>query len=300
MSERLPDNLEILYSMFSKEAIDGIFPGDSFFVDDVEFICKYMPESTANRFFIVKPLELVDRYRAWCAEFQGATIVELGIAEGGSTALMALLAKPHKLIAVDLEPKPLDALAEFAAAHSLSDVVRPYYGVDQGDRARLLEIVDAEIGDRPLDLVFDDASHQLGLTRLSFETLFPRLRPGGLFIIDDWRADHIMRDAVIAGLKAQAAKGASDAGEGIRQSVAAAKRGEQAKPKAPLSQLAIELVLARAAIGDAIAQVSVDEFNLVVRRGEGPIDPETFRVADLFIDYFGFLPKNVSAGTTHA
>ena len=300
MSERRPDNLEILYSAYSKEAIDGLFPGDSFFVDDVEFICKYMPESTANRFFIVKPLEHVEQYRAWCAEFQGATIVELGIAEGGSTALMALLAKPHKLIAVDLEPTPLGALAEFAAAHGLSDVVRPYYGVDQADRKRLAEIIDAELGDRPLDLVFDDASHELDLTRVSFETLFPRLRPGGLFIIDDWRAAHIMRDAVVADMRAQAAKGTPDAGDSVRKAVVAKQRGEQAKPKPPLSQLAIELVLARAAIGDAIAQVSVDEFNLVVRRGEGFIDPETFRVADQFIDYFGFLPKNVTAGTRHA
>ena len=207
VNQRLPDNLELLYSAFSKEAIDGIFPGDSFVIDDVEFVCKYMPDSTAQRFFIVKPLELVDQYRELCERFAGGAIFELGIAEGGSTALLALLAQPNRLIAVDLEPQPLDALAEFAAAHQLSEVVRPYYGVDQGDRARLTEIVDSELGDTPLDLVFDDASHQLDLTRSSFETLFPRLRPGGLFVIDDWRADHIMRDAVIAQLRNPSAPG---------------------------------------------------------------------------------------------
>ena len=62
-----------------------------------------------------------------------------------------------------------------------------------------------------------------------------------------------------------------------------------------MSQLAIELVLARAALGDAVAEVSVGEFTLVVRRGEGELDPATFRVADLFTDYFGFLPKNTRA-----
>lgn len=297
MNQRLPDNLELLYSAFSKEAIDGIFPGDSFVIDDVEFVCKYMPDSTAQRFFIVKPLALVDQYRELCKLFAGGAIFELGIAEGGSTALLALLAKPSRLIAVDLEPKPLEALAEFAAAHQLSDIVRPYYGVDQGDRARLTEIVDSELSDTPLDLVFDDASHQLDLTRSSFETLFPRLRPGGLFVIDDWRADHIMRDAVIAQLRNPSAPGNAEAAKSMRESVAAAKRGEREKPHPPLSQLAIELVLARAALGDAIARVSVDEFCLVVERGEGTLDPNTFRVADLFIDYFGFLPKNVSGGT---
>ena len=295
MTERLPDNLKVLYEGFSKEAIDAIFPGDSFTVDDVEFVCKYMPDSTAQRFFIVKPLKLVDQYRAVCEEFRGGRIFELGIAEGGSTALFALLAEPRTIVAVDLEPQPLVALAEFAAAHGLSDVVRPYYGVDQSDAARLTEIVEAEFGDAPLDLVIDDASHHLEPTRSSFETLFPRLRPGGLYMVEDWRADHKFRDAVIAGMRNPALKRRPEVAEQVRESIATAKRGEAPKPKAPLSQLAIELVLARAALGDAIAEVSVGEFTLVVRRGEAELDPATFRVADLFIDYFGFLPKNVQS-----
>ena len=38
----------------------------------------------------------------------------------------------------------------------------------------------------PLDLVIDDASHLYGPTMASFEVLFPRLRPGGLYVIEDW------------------------------------------------------------------------------------------------------------------
>jgi SAM-dependent methyltransferase len=295
MTERLPDNLKVLYDGFSKEAIDGIFSGDTFTVDDVEFVCKYMPDSTARRFFIVKPLKLVDQYREVCERFQGGTIFELGIAEGGSTALFALLAKPRKIIAVDLEPQPLTALTEFAEAHGLSDVVRPFYGVDQSDRARLAEIADEELGDAPLDLVIDDASHHLEPTRSSFETLFPRLRPGGWFMVEDWRADHKFRDAVIAGLRNPEHVWSAEHAAQIRESMAAAKRGEAPKPKAPLSQLAIELVLARAALGDAVAEVSVGEFTLVVRRGEGDLDPATFRLADLYMDYYGFLPKDVQS-----
>jgi predicted O-methyltransferase YrrM len=294
VSERLPDNLELLYSAFSREAIDAILPGDSFRVDDVEFVCKYSPESTAGRFFIVKPLALVDQYREVCRRFEGGTIFELGIAEGGSTALLALLARPSKLIAVDLERQPLAALAEFADAHGLSDIVRPYYGIDQSDRKRLAEIVEAELGDASLDLVIDDASHQLGPTRSSFETLFPRLRPGGLFVIEDWRADHIMRDAVIASLRDASSGGRAESAQKVRESVAGTRTGERSKPDPPLSQLAIELVLARAALGNAIADVSVGEFCLIVRRGDGDLDPGAFRVADLFVDYFGFLPKDAS------
>ena len=34
--------------------------------------------------------------------------------------------------------------------------------------------------------MLDDASHELDYTRASFNTLFPRLRSGGLYIIEDW------------------------------------------------------------------------------------------------------------------
>ena len=179
MTDRLPDNLALLYDTFGKDVIDRLNTGTTFSVDGVEFVCRYSPESTAERFFIVKSDDLVDRYRALCREFEGASIVELGIAEGGSTALLALLARPRKLVAVDLETAPLPALAEFVERRGLAETVRPHYGVDQADRARLAEIVDAELDGEPLDLVIDDASHQLGPTRASFETLFPRLRPGG-------------------------------------------------------------------------------------------------------------------------
>ena len=42
----------------------------------------------------------------------------------------------------------------------------------------------------PLDLVVDDASHLYGPTKASFEILFPLLRPGGLYLIEDWAWDH--------------------------------------------------------------------------------------------------------------
>ncbi|GIU90424.1 MAG: hypothetical protein KatS3mg010_1523 [Acidimicrobiia bacterium] len=181
MTDRLPDNLAVLYGAFSREAIEQILPGESFVVDGVEFVCKYSPESTPRRFFIVKPMELVERYRRLCeTEWRNRNIVELGIAEGGSTALLALLARPKKLVAVDLEPKRLEALDQFIHDRRLEDSVQPCYGVDQADHDQLARIVDEAFRDEPLDVVIDDASHQYDLTRASFETLFPRLRPGGV------------------------------------------------------------------------------------------------------------------------
>ena len=75
MNERLPDNLALLYSAFSEGAIESILPGDTFYVDGVEFVCKYAPGSTADRFYIVKNLELVERYRYLSERFAGGAIV---------------------------------------------------------------------------------------------------------------------------------------------------------------------------------------------------------------------------------
>ncbi len=289
MTERLPDNLAVLHAAFSKEAIDAILPGDSFVVGDVEFVCKYSPESSAERFFIVKSMRLVDCYREMCAgPWKHGTIFELGIAEGGSTALLALLAEPTKLIAVDLESQELSALSEFIERHELADVVRPYYGVDQSDRARLAGIVASETRGGSLDVVIDDCSHQFEETRSSFESLFPHLRPGGMYVIEDWNADHLMHDAVAALLADTSRPDHDEIVHSFRTSMAEAATVPQTR-REPLLRLAIELVFARASLGDAIESVTVDEFWIVVRRGTGELDPARFRLDDLAKDRFGIL-----------
>jgi predicted O-methyltransferase YrrM len=288
MNDRLPDNLALLYDGFGKEAIDTILPGESFDVSGVEFVCKYLPESTADRFFIVKSLPLVERYRQLCDQFKGGSIFELGIAEGGSTALMALLAEPRRLVAVDLEREPLAALDEFIGRRSLGDVVRPHYGVDQADREHLGAVAEAELGGEPIDLVIDDCSHQLAETRSSFETLFPRLRPGGLFVIEDWNGDHVMYDAVRRAIRDPSSPGHVDAVEQFRQAMT--NPAETMERRAPLLQLAVELLLVRASLGDAIRSVTIDEFWVTVERGADELDPTTFRVSDHCHDYYGLLP----------
>lgn len=72
----------------------------------------------------------------------------------------------------------------------LSDRVRLHYGMSQGDRAAVGAILDAEFGTGPLDMIIDDASHQLDLPRASFEVAFPRLRPGGVYVLEDWGWAH--------------------------------------------------------------------------------------------------------------
>jgi predicted O-methyltransferase YrrM len=290
VSARQPANLVHLYDAFGREAIDAILPGDTFCIDGIEFVCKYVPESTPSRLYIVKPIALVDRYRELCAgPWAGGVIFELGVAEGGSTALLALLASPKRLIAIDLEPQPLQALAGFVEDRRLGDTMRLHYGIDQASREQLTEILDADVGDQQLDVVIDDASHRLAETRTSFEVLFPRLRPGGYYVIEDWNPAHTMRDAIRAALEDESAPHHRDVVRRFRESLGLRR---PTRPEAPLSRLAIELVLARAGLGDAVESVTVDEHWLTVRRGSAELDGESFSLGDLYRDYFGYLPPD--------
>lgn len=287
MARRIPSNLELLHAAFDPKRIGDILPGDEFEFDGVRFVSAYLPESTPDRFFIVKSPGLIERYLELCKRFRNGRIVELGIAEGGSTALIALAADPERLVAVDLEQEPLEPLSALIEARGLGDRVRPCWGIDQGDREQLGSLIDRELGGREIDLVIDDCSHQLEPTRTSFEVLFPRLRPDGLYVIEDWNADHLMREAVIAALRQELAAGNTELQQSIRAGMAAEAEPDTAARRAPLSQLAIEFVLARAISGDAIAEVVVDEFWITVRRGPGRLDPATFRLDDTYTDFFG-------------
>ena len=290
MDRGLPDNLKRLYSALGNSESDplvGLLSGDSFTVDDVEFVCDYQPGSTADRFFIVKGMEHVRQYRDLLDDLAPEAIFELGIAEGGSTALTALVAEPRKLVAIDNETQPLRALEDFVARHGLTEVVRSYWDTSQGDADRLREIVHAEFAGDPLDLVIDDASHQLALTRSSFDTLFPFLRPGGLYVIEDWNHDHVWYDGIVASLRDPSAP---EHEERVREMREAMASGPSRPPPQPLSELAVDLLLARASSGDAIAEVTFGEYSMVARRGPGELRSGEFRVRDLYTDHFGLAP----------
>ena len=193
--------------------------------DGVTIVCGYEEGSTSERFFIVKQPPFVEAYLELCALHRGATIVELGIAEGGSTALLALAARPEK--------------------------------------------------------------HLLAETRTSFETLFPRLRPGGTYIIEDWRNDQVMRDTV--------AEAIQNGGEEERRAFAAGiadamRTGTSPSRPTPLTDLAVELLLCAGSWSSgAIETVAFTPFWIAVTRGPDAIDPATFRVRSLFRDHFGYL-----------
>jgi SAM-dependent methyltransferase len=146
----------------------------------------------ADYFRFYKLKGIVDEYESFFRRNRVAAknVLELGMWDGGSLAFWFEGLNPTKLVGVDISDREDSAyFRRYVEQRKLSGRISTYWKTSQADCARLSMIVRNEF-DGPLDLVFDDASHLYGPTKSSFETIFPLLRPGGLYIIEDWAWRH--------------------------------------------------------------------------------------------------------------
>jgi hypothetical protein len=225
-----------------------------FVIGDAKFLV-YMgaARSSPDHFVVFKTRALVDRYVEILRELRPRNIVEIGVYQGGSTAMLAELARPTKLVAIEFNPQPVRALDEFIDARGLRDAMRVCYGVDQADHDRLTSIVADEFGDEPIDLVIDDASHFLDETARSFDTLFPYVGPGGVYVIEDWAWAH----------------------------VPGFDGGPIWPDRTPLSVMLFELTIAAATAPGIVEQIVIDRDLACVRRGREPIEAAAFNLSAL-------------------
>jgi hypothetical protein len=163
---------------------------------------------------------------------------------------MAETARPDQLITVDRRATPSDALVHFIATRGFSKTVTPFCGVDQGNATRLRQVLSATLDDEPLDLVIDDASHLVDLTRRTFNCLFPRLRPGGTYAIEDWAWAHTAKAGIWLTTE-----------------------------HTPLTVFIFELILACAHAPGALSNVNVFGNMALITRGDAELDAETFDVS---------------------
>lgn len=220
-------------------------PDETFELDGITFSTRDTPKPLRKgRPFLFKWRELLDELLAVYARFPHGNIVEVGMFKGGSMMVTALVARPRKLVGLDInEPHP--TLAEFVEQRGLHDSVSAHWEIDQGDRDTVTAIIDAEFGDEDLDLVIDDASHRLEPTRTTFEVLFPRLRPGGLFIIEDWRWQHVHADLVSDALSDPNAPGHEATKASFRDAVLANRPAFAERLDSPARREAFEKTLLR-------------------------------------------------------
>lgn len=149
-------------------------------------------KSNDHKFVIVKNKVYIDSYfEQLNSSFKN--IVEVGFFEGGSSVFLDLFYAPDKLVCVDRRTEVLLPIEKYINDNSRSDHFKMIYGFDQGDNARWSDLLDQEFGDDKLDLIVDDASHQYHLTRSTFSSLFPKLRTGGVYVIEDYGWAHDAR-----------------------------------------------------------------------------------------------------------
>ena len=103
-------------------------------------------------------------------------IAEIGVYDGVSMKVFSEYFSQSKLLGVDLERKPIDF-----SRHENVD----YRICDQADSTGLRLLVD-EFAPHGLDIVIDDASHYGFYSLITFLALFPRLKLGGLYTVEDW------------------------------------------------------------------------------------------------------------------
>jgi len=174
-----------------------VWQPDRMLLDDLVFRLEHFKDDSWElgdecfRFFKIEPL--VDQYAEFWSlreSFAAENLLELGIWDGGSVAFWSEILGPRKHVAIDRADRDDSPyFKRYKERRGRQESISTYWRTDQADKKRLLEIVAAEF-DGPLDLIIDDCSHLYAPTRASFEALFPFLRPGGLYIIEDWAWGH--------------------------------------------------------------------------------------------------------------
>lgn len=246
---------------------DGVLIGETRF----DFVSATKQQWRPGWIPVRKSAALGARYLELSGEFAYGNIVELGIDRGASTAYLLSILHPTGLVAIDINTTIPDELAGFLDGSPLAAATTLGWGVDQTDGETLARLLEQRFGEAPLDLIIDDASHAFAATVASFEILFPRLRPGGLYLIEDWAWFEQVEAGLIAAIEA-------DPSGGVARTVA--ERARQKPAQTPLSRIAALLALAGAYSPEVIAGVTLRPDWIEVRRGPARV-PDGLRLPEL-------------------
>ena len=218
-------------------------------------------ESTPEQFLLLKTSWLVQNTLQFLPETVD-NMIEFGIFKGGSIAMYEQLFSPARFVGVELMTDRVRALDCYLERRLASERVRLYYGTDQQDRQALKSIAHENFKDRPLDLVIDDASHFYEPAKTSLNVFLPLLRPGGVYLIEDWAWAHWQ--------------------QGFEQYQVGSSTG-YADQKSPLTKLIFEAVMLAASYPGIISHVFIDSGRAFLTRGSEVITDENFDISDAYL-----------------
>jgi SAM-dependent methyltransferase len=147
------------------------------------------PPSGYESIYVHKDAAFVAAMNTTLERVRPRFMIEIGIHDGGSTAYWHHKYDPERLVAFDISTEA-PFFARYLERNSLTNAVRLHLGISQTDRDRMRSVIENEFGGVPVDAVIDDASHEYAATKAAFETIFPFLRSGGAYIIEDWAWGH--------------------------------------------------------------------------------------------------------------
>lgn len=133
---------------------------------------NYFLEQRGNR--IIKQMHYFHIYERHFARFRNAPLLmfEVGTGNGGSAEMWRRYFGPlSRIVTIDIEDK----------SHLNSDQIYTRMG-SQSDKDFLLSLT-SEFG--VPDIVFDDGSHIMNDVLATFEALYPLLRSGGIYLVED-------------------------------------------------------------------------------------------------------------------
>lgn len=105
-------------------------------------------------------------------------LLEIGVGWGGSLYTWVEYFPKGSITAIDNNPKR----KQFEEGK-----IKIFIG-DQAD-AEFLKSVNTQTG--PYDIIIDDGGHMMQQQIISFQTLFPLLKDGGYYVIEDWQTSYL-------------------------------------------------------------------------------------------------------------
>ena len=117
-----------------------------------------------------------DVYERYFNKFVGKSprILEIGVLGGGSIELwLKYFGEGTRVVATDVNPDSIK--------NAIANDVKVYIG-DQGDRKFWDSVKKIE---EPFDIVIDDGSHIMIHQITTLECMFPHLKEGGVFVVED-------------------------------------------------------------------------------------------------------------------